>query len=823
MKAIKSLSKVIISLILALALTTLTACDVLNDFFGKGGNGGEGDVGGEGNGTTYSVTLDLDGGDLDEPFTEYTSGTVKTLPTPTKDYYDFVGWYETADKDGNSVTAIPSSATGDKTFYAKWTPKTYTITYYVNNKVVTTQTPTSYVYGVGAALPTPSNPNYNFNGWYEGSMSGNKVTEISVTDHGNKIYYATSEGKTFNITLNLGGGTLAGGNVIQYTFGEGKTLPTPTLKDKVFAGWYTAASGGTKVTAVGATESGNKEYWARWREPGALNATFGGYEEGAFVELELDQSVSLDAVEVSYKSNNGSTVTLSGKDKEYLIRRISDDTVRADIVGIEAGTCEISVNVNGEPASSDPITVKAYDRSGYAYFNYTNGVGGYTDNGTPKSNAEIIYVTEQTKNSVTASYLKSDDGVGLVSVLKYSYRSSKPVIVRIIGRISAPTWAHKDGQPMIAYTKQGAKITAQEVIDQTKEKLGITLSARKYTQQELIDNYGFELEKGITKLVGLTSEMTVASDTDWNDCQIGGSSSNAKNVTVEGIGTDAEIFQWGMTWKYASSIEIRNLTFTDYTEDACSFQGASTSDVTAFKSYNIWVHNCTFNRGKSYWDLSDDQDKADGDGATDFKNVGNVTVSYNRYYYNHKTGLVGSGDTSYSSNVTFHHNFYDQCQSRLPMGRQANIHMFNNYYRATSDYCLSARNNMYAFVEACYFEYCNDTIRTETNAVVKLWGCEFIGCSYNSSYAITNATSRSQGVANNNFMNPTGSASNYCLDNDANMFYLNSNGTTKVSLLNSAADAKWECINNAGVHKASDWLPISTDAALNSYFPLIKN
>lgn len=47
-------------------------------------------------------------------------------------------------------------------------------------------------------------------------------------------------------------------------------------------------------------------------------------------------------------------------------------------------------------------SITAYDRSGYAHFNYTSGVGAYNDDGTPKANAQIIYVTEATKNTVTA-------------------------------------------------------------------------------------------------------------------------------------------------------------------------------------------------------------------------------------------------------------------------------------------------------------------------------------------------------------------------------------------------------------------------------------
>ena len=50
------------------------------------------------------------------------------------------------------------------------------------------------------------------------------------------------------------------------------------------------------------------------------------------------------------------------------------------------------------------MKVEAYDRSGYAHFNYTQGVGAYNDDGTLKDNAIVLYVTDQNKNSVELSY-----------------------------------------------------------------------------------------------------------------------------------------------------------------------------------------------------------------------------------------------------------------------------------------------------------------------------------------------------------------------------------------------------------------------------------
>ena len=71
---------------------------------------------------------------------------------------------------------------------------------------------------------------------------------------------------TYAVTLNTGGGTINSGNVTEYTYGVGATLPTDvTRTGYTFKGWYYNENlTGSPVTAIGDTETGNKEYWAKW-------------------------------------------------------------------------------------------------------------------------------------------------------------------------------------------------------------------------------------------------------------------------------------------------------------------------------------------------------------------------------------------------------------------------------------------------------------------------------------------------------------------------------------------------------------------------------
>ena len=73
---------------------------------------------------------------------------------------------------------------------------------------------------------------------------------------------------TYAVTLNTNGGTINNGNVTEYIYGVGATLPTAddmTYTVHTFKGWYdNEGLTGDPVMAIGGTEMGNKEYWAKW-------------------------------------------------------------------------------------------------------------------------------------------------------------------------------------------------------------------------------------------------------------------------------------------------------------------------------------------------------------------------------------------------------------------------------------------------------------------------------------------------------------------------------------------------------------------------------
>ncbi|MCR5766839.1 MAG: InlB B-repeat-containing protein, partial [Treponema sp.] len=173
---------------------------------------------------------------------------------------------------GSRVTVIEKGSTGAKNLWANWSIKTYSIAlvYQLADGTIRTSY-SNYTYGIGATLPSTIE-GYDFDGWFtNSSFTGTPVTEISATDSGNKKFWANTTPKTYTITLHIDGGTIADGkNVTSYTYGTGATLPTKADIMKYgfnFGGWFTNEEcSGSIATQISITDTGNKEFWAKWME-----------------------------------------------------------------------------------------------------------------------------------------------------------------------------------------------------------------------------------------------------------------------------------------------------------------------------------------------------------------------------------------------------------------------------------------------------------------------------------------------------------------------------------------------------------------------------
>ncbi len=127
------------------------------------------------------VTYVLNEGTLPEGApTQYKEGTgIAKLPVPTREGFEFVGWYVGETK----VESISAEQTGAVELTAKWEEIVYSnISYVLNEGVNAEDAPTQYREGVGLeSLPVPTREGYNFLGWYVGE---NKVESISAEQTG---------------------------------------------------------------------------------------------------------------------------------------------------------------------------------------------------------------------------------------------------------------------------------------------------------------------------------------------------------------------------------------------------------------------------------------------------------------------------------------------------------------------------------------------------------------------------------------------------------------------------------------------------------------
>ena len=102
-----------------------------------------------------------------------------TIPTPVKNGYDFLGWYDQNSTSGTKYTKLTKGWKG--TLYALWqeTPKG-DVTWVLNGGSVSVTLP-NYITDAPYTIPTPTRSLYVFVGWYDqNSTSGTKLTQLPV-------------------------------------------------------------------------------------------------------------------------------------------------------------------------------------------------------------------------------------------------------------------------------------------------------------------------------------------------------------------------------------------------------------------------------------------------------------------------------------------------------------------------------------------------------------------------------------------------------------------------------------------------------------------
>ena len=197
--------------------------------------------------------------------------------------YTQTGWTTT---DGGSQThAFGGNYTTNaaQAFYPVWTANNYTLTWDLNGGTVTTVgtgaavnatgSPSSSVaYATSITAPGVEKTGYTLTGWSP-SLS-------STMPAANTTYTATWTNATYMVTLNANSGTINAGDVTSYTYGTGATLPTNVTQNGYrFDGWFdNSGLTGSAVTNISTSETGNKEFWAKWTRIWTVDWYVGGSE-----------------------------------------------------------------------------------------------------------------------------------------------------------------------------------------------------------------------------------------------------------------------------------------------------------------------------------------------------------------------------------------------------------------------------------------------------------------------------------------------------------------------------------------------------------------
>ncbi|MFF9125629.1 polysaccharide lyase family 1 protein [Streptomyces sp. NPDC014889] len=141
------------------------------------------------------------------------------------------------------------------------------------------------------------------------------------------------------------------------------------------------------------------------------------------------------------------------------------------------------------------------------------------------------------------------------------------------------------------------------------------------------------------------------------------------NTTVLGVGSSSGFTGGGLRLKNVSNVVVRNLQIS---------KAVGTDAITVQGSTKVWIdHNSLSSdrdHGKDYYD-----GLVDVSHASDY-----VTVSWNTFKDHYKGSLVGHSDSNASEDtghlrVTYHHNWFNNVNSRIPSLRFGTGHFYDNY------------------------------------------------------------------------------------------------------------------------------------------------
>lgn len=385
-----------------------------------------------------------------------------------------------------------------------------------------------------------------------------------------------------------------------------------------------------------------------------------GYSEGAYAEWAPVANAA------------GYNVYCDGAQIDSMLIRQYSGYFRADAVGLKAGshTLKVVPVISGKEDSSKAaetkVTSVSYDRTGFAWVNGTSS-GAYNEDGTLKSDAVVLYVTESTKDTVKMDVVTSSKGATtsatgiqeIVNLYKKGYET-RPLDIRIVGTVTDP-----------AVTEGG--------------------------------------------------DLVISGSGDAKRISCG--------ITIEGIGEDANLLGFGLRLKNVSNVEVRNIgvMLVDSSEgdnislqQSCdhvwvhncdSFYGMPGSDADQVKgdgaldckksTYITFSYNHFWDNGKCNL-LGLSENTTDG-----------LYITYHHNWYDHSDSRHPRV-RYYSAHI--YNNYYDG-NSKYGMGSTLGSSLF-----AESNYFRNCKYPMLTSMQGSDIAYGTGTFSKEDGGTIKAYG-----------------------------------------------------------------------------------------------------
>lgn len=178
------------------------------------------------------------------------------------------------------------------------------------------------------------------------------------------------------------------------------------------------------------------------------------------------------------------------------------------------------------------------------------------------------------------------------------------------------------------------------------------------------------------------------------------------NVSIIGVGSGALFDELGIHLRSASNIILQNLHVRNVKKSGSPTSNGGDAIGMESNVSNVWADHLT---------LEASGGEGDGyDALFDLKaNTKYITLSYSILRDSGRGGLVGSSDSDTNNGpVTFHHNWYENIDSRTPLLRSATAHAYNNYYNGINKSGMNPRVGGKMKAENNYFVNTKDPLGT---------------------------------------------------------------------------------------------------------------